>query len=250
MNTAICLSGQPREIAKIWQYFVKNLYNQFPNPDVFIYSPELYPVDNDYFKIVKPKVYCVEPQRRFPEVEEILRKINYYDEGHINNFIQQIYGLKRVCELKQRCEQRSSKKYDLVIRSRPDMLYLRPITMDMVDIYRINTLQGQSELRMSMEFMVAPNCMDAYFNIFDWLLGAGKDKLAEFNYRLPLFNKNYDSDLILATYISSLKIPVAEPKLPHDTSSAYCYYQIMYKHKDGVTYRHADQFNKDLELYN
>lgn len=233
MKTAVCISGLPREINEIWRTFIDNFLNNLPSPDVFIYSGEQFKVDPEYFVQIKPKKYVVEPQFRHETLEEIIKKVGYFCEDHINSYIQQTYGLKKVWELKESYEKEHNVKYDIVVRTRPDFIYLNPITLDLLELDKFNNLQGNTPLNITTEFAIGPmDYMEPFFNVYDWLIETNGSLLTKDN---PHLNGApgglYNPDIIASVYVlNERKVPRATCKLPPG-KIVYDYYRIMYRHK-------------------
>lgn len=227
MRTAILLSGQPREVAEVWPTFVENLYNRMPNPDVFIYTSAPYDAP-EFFNVVKPRAYVVESQFRHTQIEDFIRSIGFYADHRIDPTIQQFYGVKKAWDLKQQFGQ-----YDFVIRTRPDYIYLKPITLDLIEQDKLNNLHAPWAPTMSTEFAIGPdNLMALYCGMYDWLAGAAQKYLNNTNPRLnyPADHK-YNCDVLLVCYIADyLGITIGTPKI---TGSVYDHYRIMTRHKKG-----------------
>ena len=112
MRVAVCMSGLPRDIDEIWKPFRDNFLSNMPNADLFIYSGQ----QADAFAHLSPKKLLVEPQIRHPALEEKIRT-HYHSPDNTNPYIQQVYGLKKVWELKKQYEQEIGISYDLVVRN-------------------------------------------------------------------------------------------------------------------------------------
>jgi hypothetical protein len=245
MRTAICLSGlavSPQVSVPLnWQEecggsFCRHLLAHFPNPDVFIYTGQPYPADQQFIDTIKPVAYVVEEQVRHPHMEDVLRKVNYGEPGHYNAYSQQIYGWKRVGELKTAHEQATGAKYDIVVRTRPDFLYFKDIKPDMLELDKLNTLHPKTDRNLANEFAIGPdNIMSLYFGQYDWLLNEGEKFLNKDNFRLYYHHLQiFCSATILSTYlIDQMKVPVAEQKLPEGCTSPFQVYRITYRHKLG-----------------
>ena len=234
MRTAICISGQPREVEETWRSW-SNVLDHLPNPDVFIYTSEQFSVSKDFFTVLQPKAYVVESQVRFPDLEALVRSIGYCGNDHINSYLQQIYGWKKVLGLKQSYE--TDFRYDFVVRTRPDLIFLKPITQDMLVLDKINTLRTPEALSITSEFAIGPNDqMELYLNVFDWLRENGVQKLTRDNPRtVPAVNRLYDPDSILATYLlDDMGLTLPPTKLPEDYPNRYYFFQIMSRHKKNL----------------
>src|ERR1022692_2308582 len=133
MRTAVCISGQPRTVEKVHKEAVKYLFNNLGDYDLFIHSSESYPLDCDLWEEWNVISYQVEEQKRFFDLERRLKNV-YFHPPILNNYLQQIYGWKRVWELKTNHEKENNVKYDFVIRTRPDILYHNHVTLDLFDL--------------------------------------------------------------------------------------------------------------------
>lgn len=203
------------------------LYNQMPNPDVFIYSSVPYEAPG-FFETVNPKAYVVEPQFQHTHIENFLREVGFYADHRIDPTIQQFYGVKKAWELKHKFGH-----YDLVIRTRPDYIYLKPITLDLIEQDNLNNLHAPWAPTMSTEFAIGPyHLMEMYCRMYDWLAGDGQRYLTNTNPRLNYPpDHRYNCDLLLVSYIADyLGITIGTPKI---TGSVYDYYRIMTRHKKG-----------------
>jgi len=249
MRTAVCLSGQPREVAEIWPTFVNNLLAHLPNPDVFIHTSQPYPVPQEYWDFVRPKAYVIEQQQPFPEMEELLARIGYCSPEHRNSYLQDIHGQRRVWTLKRQYEFDHGFRYDLAVRCRPDLLFLRPITLDLLELDKINHLADPDLANMPNEFAIGPDeQMAHYLTIFDWLRAEGEKHLLPTNGRLQHDPKGcYSPERISAVcLIDTLGLRLGRAKLPpeiarvHPRHTKAFYYRIMYRQKLGC-------YESDLE---
>jgi hypothetical protein len=240
MRTAVLLCGLPREVDETWRTLQHCLLPNFPNPDVFIYTGQHYPVGGEFFSAIQPARYVVEPQCRFLREEETIRKLGYYADEHINSYIQQIYGLKRAWEVKEEYELKMNVKYDLVIRTRPDFIYLRPITMNLFgdDVYnKLNTIHPPGAPTICTEFAIGPrDVMKKYHMIWDWVMNDNGKMLNRDNHRLNhTQDRNYNCDVILTTYMYDYhKVQLGTPKYLPEFQSPYDYYRIMFRHKHAM----------------
>jgi hypothetical protein len=235
MRTAICFSGQPRGVATCWRSAWEHLIRHLPNPDVFIHSSQPYSnVPQEFYDILHPVKVVIEDQYPFPHIEDILSRTRYYDNGHRNSYLQQIFGWKRVGEVKKEHENSTGVKYDLAVRIRPDLIFLQDVPLATLELDKVNTLHGVGPgvAAMPVEFAIGPDqLMDKYFGCFDWLCAEGEKHLKSDNWRILLGGYNhYNCDLIMATYmIDALGVPVARNNL-----SPYSYYRIKHLHDMGI----------------
>lgn len=235
MKTAILMCGQPREMKHCWESFRDHVYSQMPNPDVFIYSSQYLTVGNEFFDTFQPKAFKVEDQITFPDLEARLNKAGYHNRGSTNACLQQIYGWKKVWELKQAYELETGTEYDLVVRVRPDTIFLRPITLDLFDLEKINNLHSPHDPKFAVEFVAGPNhLMETFCGTFDWLDANCEQELLKSNPRIDRFCNRYDCDTIVATHLFDHKgVPRAEQKLPPEAWSVHHHYRIWRLHIDG-----------------
>jgi hypothetical protein len=238
MRTAICFSGQPREVADIWPTFVNNLLNQMPSPDVFIHSSGPYP--DAFLKAVQPKKYVVEPQVCYPHLENLLKMVGYLPDDNRNSCLQEFNGVKQANLLKRAYEQEHGFHYDLVVKTRPDLLYLRPITLDLLELDKINNLIVPDFPFYISEFAIGPNDqMDRYCELFDWFSQHGERFLNRDNPRFKYRNQ-FSPLIILAIYLEDYcGFTLGRPNLPEDVKKMHrkytgsAYYRIMYRQKLG-----------------
>jgi hypothetical protein len=227
MKTAICVSGLTREVSETWKSFVDNLLINLPLPDVFVYAADAYPAD--YLDFIKPKKYVVEKQSHFSDMQDILKRIKYIDMGHANSLLQQFYGFKKVWELKKDYEVSNNVSYDIAVRVRPDLIFLKPINLEWFDLTKINIF-GDFHY-MNVEFAIGQDtAMGHYMKVFDWLAGPGEECLLKDTRRRDENNYGfYNSDLIMRAYlIDNLHISGnGVSKNPYD------HYRIMRLHKKG-----------------
>tara|TARA_B100001094_G_scaffold28053_1_gene23484 strand:+ start:10199 stop:10915 length:717 start_codon:yes stop_codon:yes gene_type:complete len=139
LKIALCLSGQPRSFAKGFEYHKKNLLDHY-DVDTFIHT--WYCDDaKDYIGLYEPVLSFLEKplEGNFDEMYK-----NTPDAiNHPPRFtVSMLYSIEKSCELKVRKELQSKKKYDWVIKSRPD--------------YALNTLINFYELDSNKLYI--PNC--------------------------------------------------------------------------------------------
>lgn len=235
MKTAVLLTGQPREIKEVWKSMKENLLDQLPNPEVFIYTSEEYDVP-EFFDSIKLVKYVVEPQFKHDHIEPFLRKIGFYANHRIDPTIQQFYGIKKAWDLMADHEEKNNFKYDLVVRTRSDFIWLRPLKLDFVDLEKVNNLHASFAPTMSTEFAIGPNSeMEKYCGLYDWLANEGQNYLTNDHPRLayPVDHK-YNCDILLIAYlVDYMKVKLADQRLPADFPCPYNYYRIYKRHVLG-----------------
>jgi hypothetical protein len=129
MKVAILFSGQLRGFKHIVNNLNDNLIKNFENVDTYFYVPKNDYSIEEYFK----------PTSIIYDDDVIHDTSNIFNfKGHQNstpqNFIQQWYSLYKCKELMLE----NNIKYDLIIRCRPDNDFISPLTLDMIDINKIN----------------------------------------------------------------------------------------------------------------
>src|SRR5262249_9157973 len=116
---AVLISGQPRTVARTWRSMSDHLLAQLGDHDVFIHTSQPY---EESWAGWGPKSCCVEEQFRFPSLEDRLGDV-FFHPPHLNSYLQQIYGWKRVWETKVEYEEATGSRYDFAVRCRPDLLF-------------------------------------------------------------------------------------------------------------------------------
>jgi hypothetical protein len=145
MRIALCLSGQPRGLPLCLDLLKQGL--DVDNMDIFFhawYDPSqngqpyssAQAVQNGKVGVVhpqtkelllntlKPKDYIIEPQREFPFTNEFIS----YPEANQNQMASIFYSIYMANLLKRKYERLNGFLYDLVIRTRYDLVYDQPIT--------------------------------------------------------------------------------------------------------------------------
>lgn len=235
-RTAVLLSGLPREVDETWRSWA-NLLGALPNPDIFIYSSQYYTVGPEFYTSILPKKYKVENQWRHTETEQKIKNAGFYDNDQINSCIQQFYGIKRVWELKEDYEKEMGIKYDLVVRTRPDFIWLRPINLDWLELDKISNLHANFSPTVCSEFAIGPNdLMEKYCKLFDCFSSIGEQVFLNTNPRLSYSNGLYNTDVVLTVYLyDHLKLQTGtNERIPMDFHSPYDYYRIMFRHKRNL----------------
>jgi hypothetical protein len=223
MKTVVYISGQPREVAHCWKSWWHNCIVNFPNPEVFIYTDEKYPVGKDFFDTVKPLKYLVEPQRHHPEHKAALDSIAYISENHKNNLAQQHYGKKMVWELVDRHQKETGVQYDYAIRLRPDLIVIQRIKPELIDLNCLNTLHKASHL-VQCEFAVSNfRIMKDFMNIYDWTIKHAP-KICKPDHPMLAPGDKWHSDYLMGLYMQNYcHHKQADTKI----NSAASYYRIL-----------------------
>jgi len=233
MRTAICWSGQPREVGETLESFLACLYRRLPDPDVFIYTSQSFP--EKVISTLRPKVYLVEPQQVFEGPEKVLERVGFFLERphpHFNDFLQMIYGYKRVGELKRQYEASHKVSYDLVIRCRPDLLYMRPFSAEWFDPKALNIFREVKDFAMDFVGGSGPH-MDQFMAFFDWLGGPGQEFLQRDRRRATMPGQTYAGDKIAQAYLFDFLGLECRPLVATSTAESD-HYRIMRLHKKGL----------------
>ena len=225
MNTAVLISGQPREVAVTWKSWWHNLILNFPNPHVFIYTDKPYPVEDDFFQTVQPKKYVVQGQRHHPEHKAVLDSIKYVSENHKNSMAQQHYGQKMCVALCDQYIAETGTTFDIGIRFRPDHLIIQKITPDLIELDKINTLRKAS-CSMMCELCISNYTITRDFNnIYDWIITKAASTCPDDCWRIQEPPYFWTSDTLMARYMLDYK----EHKHAESEKilNAHSYYRIM-----------------------
>lgn len=212
MKTAVCLSGQPRSAALVWPSLKTNLLDLLGEYDLFVHTSAPYP--ESFLEVLRPKVYIVEAQFPLTEMEDALRSV-YFADCHLASFVQQVHGYFRLWQAKKNYELFTGQKYDLAVRTRPDLEFIRPVTQNLFDLSAVNLFPREAD-RARIQcptdvFVLGPDSlMDAYFNLAPWIVTEGRGKLTRgdpWTSRLPPENVadlagRHCPETILAAYLN------------------------------------------------
>lgn len=126
MKTAILISGQLRGFKHIVNNLKSNLINYLGDVDVFFYIP-----DNTSYKVEEyfSSKYITYAPDEYHDEEGLIDFSNPTQQ-----FLQQWYSLYMCKELITQ----SNKKYDFIVRTRPDNDFITPLTLDQLDLTKIN----------------------------------------------------------------------------------------------------------------
>lgn len=132
MKIAICMSGMLRNFENTYPRFKKYILDEH-NPDIFFHG---YPNNkgieyckNKFIELYEPKQvfinnYTDELRNEICNNEEKYSKF-CRNETKINNFLSQIYNIKKCDLLRQNFEKQNNFEYDVVIRCRTDVFYFK-----------------------------------------------------------------------------------------------------------------------------
>mgnify|MGYP003676164788 FL=1 len=140
MKTAICISGQPRQINEAYDNIKKNLIDPY-SPDIFIHlwldpinmGQDLinswgknvgeveYGVLSNVYDKYKPKKIKVENQIPFKHVDNLPKEVKEKNENYHFNMVSMLYSINEANNLKIQYEIENEFKYDIVVRNRFDL---------------------------------------------------------------------------------------------------------------------------------
>jgi hypothetical protein len=154
MRVALLLSGLPRTFKYAYPYLKKYVIDEL-SPDIFFcgYSDEINGISKeDVIGTFNPTKYFI---RELSEQDSNNIWKEYGTRDVFNNCmfpplgptktISQYYNILKTNELKKYHEDENGFKYDVVIRSRVDYYYYRPITLKEIGDVRPNTIYMPSE---------------------------------------------------------------------------------------------------------
>jgi hypothetical protein len=156
MKIAVCISGQPRGLPISINECLEKLIKPL-NADVFIHSWYSKECDNKPFSSTQPHQHN-NVGRWIPETDKIIiEQINpkkykfehpreFSEFNHLTSIPQAIqtqmaslfYGINQANELKKQYEIENNFIYDIVIRTRLDLLYKNSLTIDLLKQLEIN----------------------------------------------------------------------------------------------------------------
>ena len=148
MKIALCLSGQPRGLPMSFDYIKKNLIEPNNIQDIFLHAwhdeadvgksyNSTQANQNGFVGSVKPKTKeillwaykpkksIIEPQRSFDHLSNLIGA----PTAKQSILASQLYSTFMANSLRQAYEQENNMFYDLVVRTRYDLLYNKPIDL-------------------------------------------------------------------------------------------------------------------------
>lgn len=209
MKTAICISGQPRNVNLAFPNINQTLLE--PNsPDVFIHlwldkgdldkshfnswGQSVGTINNDVigdiFKKYNPKKIKIENQIHFPQFNK------YNLSNYQKNMVSMLYSMKQSNNLKIDYELENNFKYDAVIRSRFDLTLENIIEIDSLDL--------------NNKIYCLKDC--PHFNGVNDQFAVGNSK------NMDVFNSTYDNlDEFLSTFHQYTSYACGETAVYHST---------------------------------
>lgn len=154
MKVALCLSGHIRNLEQNYYSIKKNLLDYY-DTDIFIHTWDTYGwriegnlITSGGFKgfdhysdkidaqniidLINPKKIVIEQYENYEseflkKAEKYKNNLKFPDKDRPVNVVSMWYKINKCNELKTQQELENNFKYDIVIRSRPDLVYFKPI---------------------------------------------------------------------------------------------------------------------------
>lgn len=193
MRIAVCLSGQPRFLEKGYRQIFENIISKNDNIDFFIHtwwdknnseeSIKGYNGDklDDFGKVRKchytsntlemimryysPIIMMNEPQIYFDTPKDV-----NYETMNPQSLYSMLYSIKISNDLKKAYELKSGFKYDIVIRSRFDIIFEKlDIDLSTIDYSKVYTDEVGDGFSNDQFAISSSDTMDYYSNLFDML---------------------------------------------------------------------------------
>ena len=225
MKVAICLSGHFRSYEKCLNTLKNSILNNF-DIDIFIYTWNTIGFDgnrgdshlinkrlniSDITNLYQPKKISIEFQKKWDASKYINKKNSGLRDSEI--LLGMFYGIYKSNELKSRFEIENNFKYDIVIRSRPDIFFESNLYHK--DLINVKTSSGiwipkfGNYNGLNDQFAYGDsNSMDLYSNIYNNLdkyydLGCDwhAETMTKYNanyYNLNIFRTNLQYKLLRA----------------------------------------------------
>ena len=225
MKVAICMSGHVRNFEDCKSSFVSSIVEKY-NPDIFVHTWSEYgygrngsptnPINEETkLSIEKNKKYGLASNTEFlrgtpkidmslfsgidiedivvedyndvePEILKLSEKIvNKWDIDYPPNFISSLRKIKLCNELVKN----SGNEYDIVVRTRPDILYQNVVFEENGDIFYTPLAQSYHAVS-DIFFYSSPKLMDTFCSFYDCLMDYN-DQGAHFNpHSLMMYHLN------------------------------------------------------------
>ena len=234
MKIAICMSGQPRQVVKSMEHFMKFIRSANPDADVFFHtwfdpskagqkfdSAQAHQNGNvgaihpDTVKILMENLKPVSYKIEIPKDSEFVESTrNYMSSPNADQakLMSLFYSLKYANDLKRAHEISNNFVYDIVVRLRMDLHYSAPvnfmdfknhldhvITSEKFQLKRMGDVPGLGNYTMDDIFAVSSSSnMDKYSEVFS--------RMGELNSTIsPPYGENYLGYVVRTIH----KIPVA-----------------------------------------
>jgi len=135
MKTAVCICGQCRTLNLTYRNIRKNLLDRLKDYDLFMYVPD--DGGSRYARLLEPTILKIERDQPIDEGELVNGKNCRFKTG-VQSYLQQLQALKMCNALRLGYEKQTGIRYDCVIRSRPDILFMAPVcNMEDLDLHYI-----------------------------------------------------------------------------------------------------------------
>jgi len=205
MKVALLISGYLRSYDINLKYIEAEILNKFDHVDVFLHITSNEKNEDKYINSVSDEEAINSFTAALNPLSTIIESnIHYYNDSNLNSLINQWHKLFKLNDLKKKHEEINGKKYDLVIRFRPDLtINGKGVFSDLIE--GVITIPSDSKIDNSK--LRNPNdlhicdalafgdstSMDKYFGIYEHIL----DLVHEYG---------YVSETILYWYLNKNKI--------------------------------------------
>jgi hypothetical protein len=209
MRVCLLLSGIVRNFEDTYPSIQHHLIDRFNDIDVFIYGVEndMGQKDNEYKlkKLYNPKKIVINLSSFYDGIDGNMLTIKS-NTKIVDNSLRALFNVKMANELKKEYEKENNFKYDVVIRSRFDLFWVRPICEYEMEKVRMGTILvpydwafrsnhpsgGPNNFGFSDLYSVSNSeNMDFYSNIFEMLIS---------------FPYEYHSESIIGYYLKDKKV--------------------------------------------
>ncbi len=123
-RVALCMSGSCRGLIETWPSFKKLVLDNIGKWDLFMYVP-----NDDHSRLAEdlnPKILKKESDHHIDE-RNIANGVHCRLKNGLQPYLQQLNGVQKCYELMNQYICSTGVEYDLVIRCRPDLLFVAPI---------------------------------------------------------------------------------------------------------------------------
>ena len=142
MKVAICISGLYRTFDECYPTIKEHIIDN--NPDFEFDLIASFPVKEnsipDHNSNLFKKIEFTEDSD-LPDLTYQASKYTHEVHGHVSNYYQ-LLALKQVNELRNQVEQDENIKYDFLLRTRPDIKFLSPVSLKDLDYNKIYLPHG------------------------------------------------------------------------------------------------------------
>ena len=141
MKVALCLSGFAREYHKTFPALKKHLLDLY-DVDVFIHTwskPDRHmpkPKEGFDFSMYEPKACLIEEPKTF-DIPQTLNDKNIFQKRDLNGIFAMYYGIYESNLLRTKYEEQKEFEYDVVVRSRFDLLHEEKFEVEVNNLINI-----------------------------------------------------------------------------------------------------------------